>query len=106
MSTSPPSSDQTQAAPSGNMLLWILLALALGFAVWQPRSPQATMALVDWQTIGALAGLLAITQAVERSGMLQATAQRLLTRVSTLRGLALLLTATAAIAWRRNARSR
>ena len=79
------------------MLLWILLALALGFAVWQPRSPQATMALVDWQTIGALAGLLAITQAVERSGMLQATAQRLLTRVSTLRGLALLLTATAAL---------
>jgi len=79
------------------MLLWILLALAIGFAAWQPRSPQSTMALVDWQTIGALAGLLAITQAVERSGMLQATAQRLLTRVSTLRGLALLLTATAAL---------
>lgn len=97
MSTSSPSSDAPQDAPSGNMLLWILLALALGFAVWQPRSPQATMALVDWQTIGALAGLLAITQAVERSGMLQATAQRLLTRVSTLRGLALLLTATAAL---------
>ncbi|WP_394682539.1 SLC13 family permease [uncultured Comamonas sp.] len=97
MTTSSPSSDSPQDAPSGNMLLWILLALAIGFAAWQPRSPQATMALVDWQTIGALAGLLAITQAVERSGMLQATAQRLLTRVSTLRGLALLLTATAAL---------
>jgi len=97
MTTSSPASDSPQDAPSGNMLLWILLALAIGFAAWQPRSPQATMALVDWQTIGALAGLLAITQAVERSGMLQATAQRLLTRVSTLRGLALLLTATAAL---------
>ncbi len=32
--------------------------------------------LVDWQTIGALAGLLAITQGVERSGMLQAAAAR------------------------------
>ena len=36
--------------------------------------------LVDWQTIGALAGLLAITQGVEKSGMLQSAAQRLLSR--------------------------
>ena len=40
---------------------------------------------------GALAGLLAITQGVEKSGMLQATAQRLLARVTSLRALALLL---------------
>ena len=39
--------------------------------------------LVDWQTIGALAGLLAITQGVERSGMLQAAAARLLARTTT-----------------------
>ena len=52
--------------------------------------------LVDWQTVGALAGLLAITQGVEKSGMLQATAQRLLGRMTNLRSLALLLTAGAA----------
>lgn len=92
-----PSAAAAPAAPAGNTLLWILLALAAGFAVWQPRAPLATLALVDWQTIGALAGLLAVTQAVERSGMLQATAQRLLARVATLRGLALLLTAAAAL---------
>ncbi|KQP35540.1 SLC13 family permease [Pseudorhodoferax sp. Leaf274] len=94
----PPNHPDAEApAPAGNMLLWILLALAAAFAVWHPRAPLATLQLVDWQTIGALAGLLAVTQAVERSGMLQATAQRLLARVSTLRGLALLLTAAAAL---------
>lgn len=46
--------------------------------------------------MGALAGLLAITQAVEQSGVLQATARRLLARVSTQRRLALCLTVAAA----------
>ncbi len=96
-STSQSNPDTQPDAPGGNMLLWVLLVAAIGFAVWKPRAPLDTLALVDWQTIGALAGLLAITQAVERSGMLQSTAQRLLTRVSTLRGLAMLLTATAAL---------
>ncbi|PZQ03226.1 MAG: citrate transporter [Variovorax paradoxus] len=96
-SASPSTTTADAPAPAGNTLLWILLALAAVFAVWHPRAPMATLALVDWQTIGALAGLLAVTQAVERSGMLQATAQRLLARVATLRGLALLLTAAAAL---------
>lgn len=79
------------------MLLWVLLAIAVGFAVLRPRAPMETLKLVDWQTIGALAGLLAITQGVEKSGMLQATAQRLLGRMTHLRGLAFLLTASAAL---------
>ena len=85
------------APPAGNGLLWGLLAVAVVFAVWRPQAPMAYAALVDWQTVGALAGLLAITQGVERSGVLQATAQRVLARVTHLRQLALLLTAGAAL---------
>ena len=89
--------DPSQDAPSGNVLLWVLVAVALGFAFYRPRAPSDYLKLVDWQTVGALAGLLAITQGVEKSGMLQATAQRLLGRVTNLRALALMLTAAAAL---------
>jgi di/tricarboxylate transporter len=89
---------QAQAKESGgNGLLWFLLAVAAVLAFVRPRAPLDIVKLVDWQTIGALAGLLAITQALEKSGMLQRTAQGLLERMTTLRGLALLLTATAAL---------
>ena len=81
----------------GNGLLWVLLVVAVAFAVFTPKSPRALLDLVDWQTVGALAGLLAITQGVEKSGMLQATAQKLLTRVTDTRQLAFLLTAAAAV---------
>jgi len=81
----------------GNGLLWVLLAVAAAFALLRPRAPMDYLKLVDWQTVGALAGLLAITQGVEKSGMLQATAQRLLARTTHLRGLALLLVAAAAL---------
>ena len=89
------------AAPSeqsgGNGLLWLLVAVALLFAFLRPRAPMDWLRLVDWQTLGALAGLLAITQGVEKSGMLQAAAQRLLARTHSQRSLALLLTASAAL---------
>ncbi|RZI78507.1 MAG: DUF1646 domain-containing protein [Variovorax sp.] len=88
------------AAPGeagGNGLLWVLLAVAAAFALLRPRAPMDYLRLVDWQTVGALAGLLAITQGVEKSGMLQSTAQRLLARTTHLRGLALLLVAAAAL---------
>ena len=81
---------------NGNGLLWILVAVAIAFAFFRPRAPLDYLKLVDWQTVGALAGLLAITQGVEKSGMLQATAQRLLGRMTNLRSLAFLLTAGAA----------
>ncbi|NVM92026.1 di/tricarboxylate transporter, partial [Variovorax sp. SG517] len=81
---------------SGNGLLWVLVAVAVLFAFLHPRAPMDWLRLVDWQTVGALAGLLAITQGVERSGMLQATAQRLLARTHNQRSLAMLLTASAA----------
>ena len=84
-------------ATTGNGLLWLLLALAVVLAVLQPRTPRGWLALIDWQTIGALAGLLVITQAVETSGVLQGAAQRLLARATDLRGLAGLLVASAAL---------
>jgi len=86
----------TSKPEGGNGLLWILLAVAALFAVLRPRAPLDYLHLVDWQTVGALAGLLAITQGVERSGMLQAAAQRLLAHVTDQRRLALLLVAGAA----------
>ncbi len=94
---SPPDRTERATESGGNGLLWLLVAVAVGFAVMRPRSPAALLELVDWQTIGALAGLLAITQALERSGVLQSTARRLLARVTHQRGLALRLTAGAAI---------
>ena len=74
----------------GNGLLWLLAAVALLFAFLRPRAPMDWLRLVDWQTVGALAGLLAIKQGVEKSGMLQAAAH-------SQRSLALLLTASAAL---------
>ncbi|RZJ60244.1 MAG: DUF1646 domain-containing protein, partial [Acidovorax sp.] len=91
------SSAADEAPGGGNGLLWVLVAVAVLFAVLRPRAPVDYLRLVDWQTVGALAGLLAITQGVEKSGMLQATAQRLLGRVTDLRSLAMLLTAGAAV---------
>lgn len=92
-----PASAGDEHEGGGNGLLWVLLAAAAVFAFVRPRAPVDYLRLVDWQTIGALAGLLAITQGVERSGMLQATATRLLERTSNLRQLALLLAASAAL---------
>ncbi|MEJ8811457.1 SLC13 family permease [Variovorax ureilyticus] len=81
----------------GNGLLWVLVAAAAVFAFVRPRAPIDYVRLVDWQTIGALAGLLAITQGVERSGMLQKLATQLLSRTTELRHLVYLLTASAAL---------
>jgi Na+/H+ antiporter NhaD/arsenite permease-like protein len=96
-------STRAEASPpepvhgGGNGLLWVLALAAVAFAIAEPRAPLETLRLVDWQTVGALAGLLAITQGVERSGMLQSAAARLLSRVTDLRSLMLLLAASAAL---------
>ncbi|MEJ8859004.1 SLC13 family permease [Variovorax robiniae] len=88
---------QSHKEGGGNGLLWVLLAVAVVLAFVRPRAPLELLRLVDWPTIGALAGLLAITQGVERSGMLQSTAEHLLERCTNLRSLALLLVATSAL---------
>lgn len=95
-----PSSQQPspQDAPGGgNQLLWALAVAALGFALWRPVSPREWLGMIDWQTMGALTGLLIITQGVERSGVLQGTARALLSRTHTARQLAMVLCAVAAV---------
>jgi len=97
----PPATTAADTAPphegGGNGLLWVLVAVAVLFAFVRPRAPLDWLQLIDWQTVGALAGLLAITQGVEKSGVLQSAAQRLLARTTNLRQLALLLVASAAV---------
>ena len=92
-----PTSPDDPHAPAGHALLWVLLAVAAVFALLRPRPPMALLQRVDWQTVGALAGLLAITQGVERSGVLQSAAQRLLARVTDQRQLAFRLCGGAAL---------
>ena len=82
---------------AGHGLLWLLLGIAALFALLRPRPPLELLAMVDWQTVGALAGLLLITQGVEASGMLQRLAQRLLVRVTDERVLAFGLAGGAAL---------
>lgn len=97
MSATPSEAEATAAEHGGgNGLLWLLLAVAIVFAILRPRAPLDYLGLVDWQTLGALAGLLAITQGVERSDVLQSVAARLLARTTELRHLVFFLVGTAA----------
>lgn len=96
-SACPLSEADAASAANGRGLLWLLLLLAVGLAWAHPRTPIDTLRLVDWRTVGALAGLLCIAHGVERSGVLQSVATRLLARVTDLRRLALLLAAAAAV---------
>jgi Na+/H+ antiporter NhaD/arsenite permease-like protein len=79
-----------------NWLLWLLSAVALLFALLRPLPLPAYAGLVDWKTLGALAGLLMLTKGIELSGILQKAATELLVRVRDLRRLALLLAAFSA----------
>jgi Na+/H+ antiporter NhaD/arsenite permease-like protein len=77
----------------------ILTVLAVAFALLQAVHPQpwrTLPALVDWQTVLTLAGLLMLTKAVEYSGFLTWLAHRLVRRIRTERGLAVLLVLLAA----------
>ena len=96
MSATPAEAEaDTAEHGGGHGLLWVLLAVAVVFALVRPRAPLDYLKLVDWQTVGALAGLLAITQGVERSGMLQSAARRLLSHTHHEHTLAAVLTASA-----------
>jgi len=84
------------APNADNWLIWVLGAVALLFALVRPLPASAYLGLVDWRTIGALAGLLILIKGIELSGMLQRAASQLLSRVTDMRRLALMLTAFAA----------
>lgn len=77
----------------------VLTILVVALAVLQicaPRAWSTLPALVDWQTVMTLAGLLILTKALEYSGFLTWTAHRLVHQIRSERSLAFLLVAFAA----------
>jgi Na+/H+ antiporter NhaD/arsenite permease-like protein len=85
------------APHGGNWLAWTLTLAAALLLALHPVAPAALVRLIDWHTIGALAGLLVLTKGIECSGALQGAAQRLLMRITGLRTLGLLLAGLAAL---------
>lgn len=78
------------------MLTGLSAVLAL-LAMVDPAPPSSYPALVEWQTIAALAGLLLLTKAIESSGYLGAATGAMLEHIHTQRSLALVLVVTAAM---------
>lgn len=77
-------------------MLAILLLAAIALQIGAPRPWRALPALVDWQTVLTLAGLMMLTHAIQLSGALDRLAHRLLQRVASERALACLLVLFAA----------
>ena len=77
-------------------VLAILVVALVALQIYAPRRLTTLPALVDWQTVMTLAGLLILTKAIEYSGLLTWLAHRLVHHIHSERGLALLLVALAA----------
>ncbi|WP_287197162.1 SLC13 family permease [Paraburkholderia sp.] len=74
-----------------------VLVVALIVLQWLHPRPWASLpALIDWQTVLTLAGLLILTKAVELSGFLLWMAHRVVHRIHSERGLAFLMIGLAA----------
>jgi len=75
-----------------------ILVVALGvLQAVAPRAWASLPALVDWQTVMTLAGLLILTKAIEHSGVLTWLAHRVVHRIRSERALAFLMVALAAV---------
>jgi len=72
-------------------LLLILLAAFLPLFWLAPVSADGLVALVDWKTIGALAGLMVLSQGLEESGFLAYAGQKIISELRTERSLAIVL---------------
>ncbi|MDR5752068.1 MULTISPECIES: SLC13 family permease [unclassified Caballeronia] len=77
-------------------VLAILIVALVALQVVHPRPWASLPALIDWQTVLTLAGLLMLTKAVELSGFLMWMAHRVVHRIHSERALALLLVGLAA----------
>jgi Na+/H+ antiporter NhaD/arsenite permease-like protein len=77
-------------------VLAVLVAALIALQVFQPRPLRSLPALVDWQTVMTLAGLLILTKAVEYSGFLMWLAHRVVHHIHSERALAFLLIGLAA----------
>ncbi|MGY6409984.1 MAG: SLC13 family permease [Alkalilacustris sp.] len=69
-------------------LLLVLLAALPVLLLMVPTGPVALSALVDWKTIGALAGLMVLSRGLEISGLIDRAGRALVGRLRTERGLA------------------
>jgi len=75
-----------------------ILVVALGVTQsFAPRKWTSLPALVDWQTVMTLAGLLILTKAIEQSGLLTWFAHRVVHYIRSERALAFLMVALAAL---------
>jgi Na+/H+ antiporter NhaD/arsenite permease-like protein len=83
-------------AVSKEPVLAILVFALVVLQAVHPRPWMSLPALVDWQTVLTLAGLLILTKAIELSGFLMWAAHRLVHHIHSERTLALLLVALAA----------
>ena len=72
-------------------LLWMLVGVLLALSAAEPSRIQIYPTLVDWPTLGTLAGLLLLTAGIEESGFLQRLAARILSHVHDERRLAMYL---------------
>jgi Na+/H+ antiporter NhaD/arsenite permease-like protein len=77
-------------------VLSILVVAFVLLQVFTPRAWTSLPALVDWQTVMTLAGLLILTKAIEYSGLLTWIAHHLVRRIRSERALALFVIALAA----------
>ncbi|MBP0591155.1 sodium:proton antiporter [Paraburkholderia sp. LEh10] len=77
-------------------VLAVLVAALIALQVFHPRPFKSFPALVDWETVMTLAGLLILTKAVECSGFLIWFAHRVVHHIHSQRALAYLLIALAA----------
>ncbi|WP_233865985.1 SLC13 family permease [Paraburkholderia adhaesiva] len=84
------------AFAAGEPVLAILVAALVLLQLFAPRAWTSLPALVDWQTVMTLAGLLILTKAIEYSGLLTWAAHRLVHHIHSERALAFLLVAMAA----------
>ena len=82
---------------TGEPVLAILVAAFVLLQIFAPQPWSRLPALIDWQTVMTLAGLLILTKALEYSGLLTRIAHRLVHHVRSERALALLLVALAAV---------
>ncbi|WP_395060878.1 SLC13 family permease [Paraburkholderia silvatlantica] len=78
-------------------VLAILVVAFVALQIYAPRPIASLPALVDWQTVMTLAGLLILTKGIEYSGLLTWLAHKLVHHIHSERALALLLVALAAI---------
>ncbi|MCC5989693.1 MAG: hypothetical protein JJT95_18650 [Pararhodobacter sp.] len=79
---------------------WLLLPLLalLPVLLWQvPTGPSALAVLVDWKTIGALAGLMVLSRGLEASGLIDRAGRIVIGRSRSERGLAMALVIFAAV---------